>query len=146
MAALTAAVGIEFDGNMPPTVIQMKGEVDTYFRGGLAHHTAGVLNLAPLATEAYAGVVWESSDGAIAANDLIWVAITGRYFWANSTFTDANYGLTFAMLAATLTDNPADMGLAVAGTAGTIGTLDHVASTGVNGWINTNRRAAAENL
>lgn len=146
MAALTAAVPIEFDGNLPPTVIQMKGEADAYFRGGLAHHTAGVLNLAPLATEAFAGIVWQNSDGAIQANDLIYVAISGRFFYANANFTDANYGATFAMPAAALTDNPADLNVAVVGSAGTAGTLDHVASTAVNGWLNINRRAAAENL
>lgn len=122
----------------------MKGEADTYFRGGIAHHTAGILNVVPVATEAFAGVIWEQRVAAL--NDLVWIAITGRFFWANATFTDANYGLTFAMAAAALFDNPADIVLAVAGTAGTIGTLDHVASTGVSGWLDISRRSAAENL
>jgi hypothetical protein len=105
-----------------------------------------VLNLAPGATEAFAGVVYQSSIGAIAANDLIFIAITGRFFFACDDFTDANYGVTFAMPAAVLADNPADLVPSATGTAGTIGTLDHVASTAVNGWLNINRRAAAENL
>src|SRR3990167_264952 len=100
MAALSNDPAIEFDGNHPPSLIQIKGEADTYYRGGLAHHTAGGLNLAPLATEAFAGVIWgRPSPNPIALNDLVYIAITGRFFWANATFTDANYGLTFAMAA-----------------------------------------------
>jgi hypothetical protein len=149
MAALTAAVEIQFDGNHPPTIIQMKSSGTlTFFRGSLLHGIAGTGTIlkAPAATDHYAGIAWEGK--ATVANDLIFLAITGRFFFVGggATMTDANWNKCFAMLAATLTDNPADFGVSVAGTAGAIGTLDQVVSTGVSGWLNTDRRITAENL
>ena len=146
MAALTAAVPIEFDANRPPSLAQKKSSGTlTFFRGSILHAVTatGLLLKAPAAADWYTGVAWEGK--ATVANDLIFVAITGRFFWANTSFTDANHERSFAMLAAALTDNPADLGLAAVGTAGTVGCLDHVASTAVNGWINTDRRALPEN-
>jgi hypothetical protein len=145
MAALSGEVEIQFAGNINPDIAQVKGEADTYYRGGLAHHTAGVLNLAPLATEEFAGVVWESSDGAITLNDLIWIAITGRFHFACAEFKDADFMAPFAMPAAGLTDNPADLDASTTGSAGVAGTLDHVTSTAVSGWLNINRRTAPTN-
>lgn len=149
MAALSAPVGIEFDGNHPPTIIGMKSSGTlTFFRGSVLHATAGRLLKAPAATDLFAGVAWEGSGSgkATVANDIFMVAITGRFFFANANFTDANYGLTFAMAAGTLTDNPSDLAAAAAGSAGTCGTLDQVVSTAVSGYLNIDRRAAAENL
>lgn len=144
MATLAADVGIEYDGNHPPSLIQVKAEVaDTYFRGGLAHHTAGLLQLTPTAAEEFAGVVWQHLVAA--ANDLVWIAITGRYFYAFAGALDADFNKTMAMPAADLTDNPASLVVSAAGTAGAVGTLDHVTSTGVSGWVNIDRRAVPVN-
>jgi len=147
MATLSADVAIVFDANHPPSLAQVKGEVaDTYYRGGLAHHTAGLLQLTPTAGEEFAGVIWGRPDpNPIVANDLVWIAITGRFFWLCAEALDANYGLTMAMPAADLTDNPASLVENTAGTAGAVGTLDHVVSTGVSGWVNIDRRAIPVN-
>lgn len=148
MAALTTDVSIEFDGNHPPTVVQVKGEVaDTYYRGGIAYHTAGLLQLTPLATEEFAGVIMERPDpNPIVANDLIAIAITGRFFWLFAGALDASFNSPVSMPAAALFDNPADLVISAAGTAGSVGTLDHVVSTGVSGWVNIDRRALPTNL
>lgn len=149
MAALTAPVVIDFDGNHPPTIIQMKSSGTlTFFRGSLLHATAGRLIKAPAATDIFAGVAWEG-DGAgkaTVANDLFFVAITGRFFLTAAIFADANYGAVLAMPAAALTDNPADLAVSTTGSAGACGTIDQVDSTGVNGHLNIDRRAPAENL
>ena len=148
MAALTTDVDIEFDGNAPPTVIQVKGEAaDTYFRGGIAHHTAGLLQLTPTATEESAGVIMERPDpNPIVANDLINIAITGRFFFAFAGALDADFMEGVSMPAAALFDNPADLVVNVAGTAGQVGILDHVTSTAVSGWVNISRRSAPTNI
>jgi hypothetical protein len=148
MAALDTDVDINFDGNKPPTVIQVKGETaDTYYRGGLAHHTAGLLQLTPLATEEFAGVIMERPDpNPIVANDLVYIAITGRFFWAFAGALDADFMAGVSMPAAALFDNPADLVVNAVGTAGQVGILDHVVSTGVSGWVNIERRSAPTNL
>ena len=149
MAALTASVALEFDGNHPPTIIQMKSSgTITFFRGSLLHATAGRLLKAPAATDIFAGVAWEGSGAgkATVANDLFFVAITGRFFFACTAFADADYGKLFAMPAAALTDNPNDLAVSTTGSAGAAGTLDQVCSTAVNGYLNIDRRAVAENL
>lgn len=149
MAAVTAPVGIEFDGNHPPTIIGMKSSGTlTFFRGTLLHATAGRLLKAPAATDIFAGVAWEGSGSgkATVANDIFMVAITGRFFYAAAAFADASYGALLAMPAAALTDNPTDMAVSTTGSAGAIGTIDQVCSTGVSGYVNIDRRAPAENL
>lgn len=144
MAALTTEVPIVFDGNKPPTIIQVKGEADSYFKGGLAHHTAGILNVVPVATEEFAGVIMGLPVGItnpITLNDLVYIAINGRFFFACDDFTDANFMNVMAMPAAALFDNPADLVVNTAGTAGGVGVLDHVSSTAVNGWLDIGRRS-----
>ena len=148
MAALSANVEIQFDGNLTPSLAQVKGEVaDTYFRGGLAHHTAGLLQLTPAITEEYAGVIWGQPDpNPIVANDLVWIAITGRFHFAFVGALDGDFNDIMSMPAAALFDNPADVVVSAVGDAGGIGILDHVTSTAVSGWINTNRRAIPTNI
>lgn len=144
MAALAAEVAVVFDAAHPPTITQVKGEADSYFKGGLAHHTAGILNVLPLATEEFAGVIMGLPQGVtnpITLNDLVYIAINGRFFFSGVNYADANYMNVMAMPAANLFDNPADLVVNAAGTAGGIGVLDHVSSTGVNGWLDISRRS-----
>jgi hypothetical protein len=144
MAALTAAIEINSQGS-PPILVQKKSSGTlTFHRGSLLHTTAGRLLKAPAATDIFAGVAWESK--ATVANDLVFVAISGRFFFACAAFADADEGKVFAMPAAALTDNPADLAVSTTGSAGAVGTLDQVSSTGVNGVIDISRRAPAENL
>jgi hypothetical protein len=49
------------------------------------------------------------------------------------------------MPAANLFDNPADLGLAAVGTAGTVGVLWLCTNDAVDGWLNTDARSAVEN-
>lgn len=145
MAALTNNVEVRFDANHPPTLIQMTSAGTlTFFRGGLVHAGAGLAKVTPVATDLFVGVCWQKIVAT--ATDLVTLAITGRFKFANTSFTNANYGLAFAQPAAALTDNPADLAVSTVGSAGAVGTLDQVTSTGVDGYLNIERRAAPENL
>jgi len=150
MATLTTEVEIRWDGNNPPTIVQKAAEVaDTYFRGGIAHTTAGLLQLTPTATENPAGVIMGLASGVdnpVAIADLIWIAVTGRFFFAFAGALDADEGEGVSMPAAALFDNPADLVVNAAGTAGQLGILDHIASTAVSGWVNLSRRSAPTNI
>lgn len=145
MAALADNVAIQFDSNRPPSLIQMTSNgALTFYRGGLIHAAAGLAKVIPGATDLFVGVCWQKMVAT--ASDLITAAVTGRFKFANTAFTNANYGLAFAQPAAALTDNPADLLASAAGSAGVVGCLDQVSSTAVNGWLNIERRASAENL
>ena len=147
MAALAADIATVFDARWDIVLTQRPATgADTYYRGGLAHSIAatGLLTLAPAATANYAGVVMEHKVVA-AANELVWIGSAGRWFFSCVLFTLANTDKTFATLAATLFDNPADIGLATTGTAGTIGVLWLCTNDAVDGWLNTDIRSAIEN-
>ncbi len=85
------------------------------------------------------GVAWQTLV-AVAADELIWIAITGRFHWDCANFTNDNYGLAFADQVGVFFDNPADLNIQAAGDGGAIGVLDHVTSTAVSGWINISNR------
>ena len=147
MAALAADIEARFDPRWDIGLVQRPATgADTYFRGGLAHSIAatGLITLAPAATAFYAGVVMEHKVVA-AANELVWLGSAGRWFFSCVLFTLANTDASFATLAATLFDNPADIGIAAVGTAGTIGVLWVCTTDAVDGWLNTDFRAAIVN-
>jgi hypothetical protein len=147
MAALAADIAAIFDPRWDIGLVQRPATgADTYYRGGLASSitATGLITLAPAATAYHAGVVMEHKVVA-AANELVWLGSAGRWFFSCVLFTLANTDKTFATLAATLFDNPADIGLATAGTAGTIGVLWVCTNDAVDGWLNTDMRAAIEN-
>lgn len=147
MATLAADIETKFDPRWEIGLVQRPATgADTYFRGGLAHSitATGLITLAPAATAYYAGVVMEHKVVA-GANELVWLGSAGRWFFSCVLFTLANTDKTFATLAATLFDNPADIGLATTGTAGTIGVLSLCTSDAVDGWLNTDMRSAIEN-
>lgn len=145
MAALSTNVDIQFDGNRPPSLIQMKSAGTlTFFRGGLSHAGAGLAKVTPVATDLFVGVIWQKLVAV--ANDLVTLAISGRFKFACAAFADADYGKAFAMPAAALTDNPADLAVSAVGSAGAVGVLDQVTSTTVDGYLDISRRNAPENL
>jgi hypothetical protein len=119
---------------------------DTYYRGGLSHTVlaSGLLTLAPAAADYYEGVVMEHKI-VLAASELVWVGTAGRWWFECVLFTLANTDELFAALAATLFDNPADLGLATVGTAGAMGRLWFCTANAVSGWLDTDSRSAIVN-
>ncbi len=145
MAALTADVAVVFDPALPIGLRQAPAVgADTYYRGSTCHSNAGLLDNAHGALDDFYGVAMENRVTA-AANDLVWIATLGRFHFACVLFTAANHEDDFAALAATLFDNPADLGLATTGTSGSIGVLDQVTVEAVSGWLNISRRNPAAN-
>lgn len=145
MAALADNVNLQFDTDRSPVLIQMTSAGSlTFFRGGLVHAGAGLAKVTPVATDLFVGVCWQKIVAT--ASDLVTLAVSGRFKFSNAAFTNANYGLAFAQPAAALTDNPADLAVATAGSAGDVGVLDQVSSTGVSGYLNIDRRNTPENL
>ena len=146
MATLAADVAVVFD---PSRTIGLRqapaNSADTFFRGGFPYYTAGELDLTPAATMKFAGVLMEHRV-TTATGDLVWIATGGRFHIANTSITAANMEDGFAQAAAALFDNPADLVIAVAGTAGTVGVLDQVTVEATSGWLDISRRAPAEDL
>jgi len=151
MAALSADVpyGMIFDPRYEIGLTQFKcTAADIFYRGGLSFTigATGLLTATPAATaDFFAGVNAEHRT-TTAANELVWVATTGKFWFAATTLTDANRGKQFAQAAAALFDNPADIVVSVAGTTSAIGQLTVVDDTAVSGWVDTTRRITDENL
>jgi hypothetical protein len=145
MATLDADVAVVFDPSRNIGLRQFPSDsADTYFRGGLAHHTASTATLTPTAAEFFLGVIMEHRVTAAAA-ELVWVATSGRFHFANGNFEVGDLDVLFQMPAAALFDNPADLDDAVAGAAGGVGVLDQVTVTATSGWLDISRRVAATN-
>ena len=148
MATLSADVSVVFDPRYEIGLTQFAAvATDVYFRGGVSFTVgaSGLLTLTPAVTaDFYAGVVMEHKSALI--TELVWVATSGTFWFANSGFTDANRGKIFAQAAADLTDNPASLVISTTGTTAGIGQLKAVDSTGVSGYLNTNVRITDENL
>jgi hypothetical protein len=146
MAALAADIAAVFDPRYPIGLQQKPGTADTYYRGGVAHKVlaTGLIILTPAAVDYYFGVVMEKRVAA--TSDLVWCATAGHWFFLCAQITSAQESLTLAMAAATLFDNPADLVISVAGTAGAVGVIDNATATGVSGWVYTDRRNTTENL
>ena len=144
MAALTADVAVIFDPRYPIGLMQKPATAATYFRGGISSKIAGteLIIKAPAAADFYWGINMERKVAATA--DLLWCGTSGHFFFTNVLMTYANENASFATLAATLVDNPADIGIATTGTAGTIGILIKSVAD-ASGWINTDQRAAVVN-
>ena len=145
MATLTADVAYVPD---PARVVGLRqfpsDSADTYFRGGIAHHTASTVTLTPTAGEFFLGVLSEHIVTA-AAGEMVWVATAGRFHFANANFELGDLEKLMQMPAAALFDNPADLDDATAGAAGGVGVLDQVTVTAVSGWLDISRRVAATN-
>jgi len=151
MAALAADIEAIFDPRWNVGLMQHPATAaDTYYRGGLAHTidaggaTDGEMTLTPGATSWYLGVVMEHKVVA-AAQELVWVAMAGRWFFTCAEIKAADCDKTFAMVAGDLFDNPASLDANTAGSAGAVGRLWLVTTTATSGWIDTDHRSAAVN-
>lgn len=147
MAALAADTDYRFDARYEIGLNQEAAVgADTYYRGGLAHQVlaSGLLTLTPAAVDFYVGVVSEHKVVA-AANELVWVATSGRWYVAAVALAVADLNRVMQMPAAALFDNPADIVVNAVGAAGGIGTFYKVITTAVDGWVNTDHRALVLN-
>jgi len=145
MATLTADVAVVFDPSRNVGLRQFPSDsADTFFRGGIAHHTASTATLTPAATEFFLGVIMEHRVTA-ASGEMVWLATSGRFHFANSNFEVGDLDVLMQMPAADLFDNPASLDDAAVGAAGGVGVLDQVTVTGTSGWLDISRRVGATN-
>ena len=145
MATLTADVTFRHDASRNIGLRQFPTDgADTWFRGGLSHHTASTATLTPSAGEFFLGVNAEHLVAA-AAGEMVWVATSGRFHFACANFELGDLDVLMQMPAAALFDNPADLDDAAVGAAGGVGVLDQVTVTAVDGWLDISRRVAATN-
>lgn len=144
MAALGANVDVVcHPGTMVETEIKASGTL-TIFRGAMLSIALGTgkAALSPADADEFYGIALEKK--AVVVNDLVKCAIRGIFLITNTAFTDANLNKLFAEAGAG-TDNPADLILQTAGTAGAAGRLVAVKTTGTSGWLDISDRSAVAN-
>ena len=148
MATLAADIEVIFDPRYDIGLTQHAPVgADTYFRGGVAYSVgaSGLATLTPAVTaDLFLGVVMEHA--VVTTASLVWIATSGVFRFANTSFTNANRGKAFAMPAAALFDNPGDLLVSATGAAAVAGQLKTVDATALTGYLNTNVRIADENL
>ena len=79
-----------------------------------------------------------------ASGDLVEVWVKGVWWIAAAGFTDANFYAVFAPTAAS--DNPADLILTAIGTPSSLGTLIHISTTAVDGYLDLDQRVLVPNV
>lgn len=144
MAALGTNVDVVcMPGTMLETEIKSSGSL-TFFRGAIVSIALGTgkAQIAPADGDEFYGICLEKKVAS--TNDLIRVAIRGIFLIQNTNLTDANLNKLFASAGAG-TDNPADLILQTAGTAGACGRLIAVKTSGTAGWIDIGDRSAVAN-
>lgn len=147
MAALSANDKIVYDGHpafAPLEKIFKTGAItDEFYKGSLATYAVGTGLIVVTSADAseFLGLVTERKSFTGTAG-VCKAYISGIFWAANTSFTDANYGKALACTAAS--DAQADITLLGAGTTGQIGRLVHVDVTGTSGWydIGVGARAA----
>ena len=145
MGALAADIAVVFDPSRNIGLRQKQSDsADTYFRGGLAHTTAGQLTLTPTAAETFAGILMEHRVTTAAA-EMVWVATGGRFHFTCTNFTLANEEKGFALQVGDFFDDPSTMNITAGGDGATVGILDHVTVTAADGWLDISRRNTPEN-
>ncbi len=115
-------------------VFKVGAITDEFYLGAIATYAVGtgLVVVTSLDASEFAGVIAKraSFTGSAGTCQLF---IDGVFWFANTNFTDANYGKAFAATAAS--DNPADLVTLGAGTTGQVGRLMHVDVTATSGWL-----------
>ena len=117
---------------------------DDFYRGAVLCATAGKANSAGANDDQVIGFCTRRSI-ATAANDPVYIAITGVWWVAAAGMADADLGTTAHPLVTS--DNPADIIAqgAASGDPRALGTIVHVDVTATSGWVDINNRVAATN-
>lgn len=134
MATLAANTTLRYDpvSNPIERIFKTGAITDEFYIGAFACCTAGLILVTNADATEFMGIVTERKSLTGTAST-VKAYLSGVFWAANTNFTDANYGVAFACTAAS--DNPADLVTLGAGTTGQVGTLVHVDSTAVSGWI-----------